>query len=60
MTTPPHPMYDKLKALNITLPEVATPAGAYLPFVQTGNLVFLSGHWAKKTARSSSASSARP
>ena len=49
--TPPHPIYDKLKALSITLPEVATPAGAYLPFVQTGNLVFLSGHWAKKDGK---------
>ena len=39
---------DKLKAFNITLPPVATPAAAYVPFVQTGNLVFLSGHIAKK------------
>ncbi|MEO7160000.1 MAG: RidA family protein, partial [Polaromonas sp.] len=44
MTPPTHPIYDKLKALNITLPEVAAPAAAYLPFVQTGKLVFLSGH----------------
>lgn len=48
MTQTPHNIYDKLKALNITLPEVATPAAAYLPFVQTGKLVFLSGHLAKK------------
>ena len=27
---------------------MATPAAAYVPFVQTGNLVFLSGHIAKK------------
>ena len=44
-------VYDKLKALNITLPAVATPAAAYLPFVQTGNLVFLSGHLAKKDGK---------
>lgn len=43
-TTPSHPIYDRLKALNITLPNVSTPAGAYLPFMQTGNLVYLSGH----------------
>ena len=43
--------YDKLKALNITLPPVAAPAAAYLPFVQTGNLVFLSGHIAKKDGK---------
>jgi enamine deaminase RidA (YjgF/YER057c/UK114 family) len=42
------PIYDKLKALNITLPPVAVPAAAYVPFVQTGKLVFLSGHIAKK------------
>lgn len=41
-------VYDKLRELNITLPPVATPAAAYVPFVQTGNLVFLSGHIAKK------------
>lgn len=41
-------IYDTLQALNITLPSVATPAAAYLPFVQTGNLVFLSGHIAKQ------------
>jgi len=48
MTTATHPIYDKLKALNITLPAVSAPAAAYLPFVQTGKLVFLSGHLAKK------------
>jgi enamine deaminase RidA (YjgF/YER057c/UK114 family) len=46
-----HAIYEKLKALNITLPEVSVPAAAYLPFVQTGNLVFLSGHLAKKDGK---------
>lgn len=41
----------KLKALGITLPEVAVPAAAYVPFVRTGNLVFLSGHLAKKDGK---------
>ncbi|CAM8664827.1 RidA family protein [Rhodoferax mekongensis] len=41
-------IYDKLAELQITLPPVAIPAAAYVPFVQTGNLVFLSGHIAKK------------
>lgn len=41
-------VYDQLAALNITLPAVAIPAAAYLPFVQSGNLVFLSGHLPKK------------
>jgi enamine deaminase RidA (YjgF/YER057c/UK114 family) len=39
---------EQLQALNITLPPVATPAAAYVPFVQTGKLVFLSGHIAKR------------
>ncbi len=44
-------VYDKLTALGITLPPVAAPAAAYVPFVQTGNLVFLSGHVAKKDGK---------
>ena len=40
--------YEKLNALNITLPAVATPAAAYVMYAQTGNTVFLSGHIAKK------------
>lgn len=44
-------VYDKLKQLGITLPGVATPAAAYVPFVQTGNLVFLSGHIARKDGK---------
>lgn len=38
----------KLKELGITLPPVATPAAAYVPFVRTGNLVFISGNIARK------------
>lgn len=44
-------VYDKLKELGITLPPVATPAAAYVPFVRTGNLVFLSGHIARKDGK---------
>ena len=40
-------VYDKLKELNITLPALAVPAAAYVPFVQTGNLVFISGNLAR-------------
>ncbi len=42
---------ERLQALAITLPPVATPAAAYLPFVRSGNLVFLSGHIAKRDGR---------
>ena len=44
-------IYAKLTELNITLPPVAAPAAAYVPFVQTGKLVFLSGHIAKKDGK---------
>jgi len=44
-------IYAKLTQLNITLPPVAAPAAAYVPFVQTGKLVFLSGHLAKKDGK---------
>lgn len=44
-------VYDKLKELNITLPEVAVPAAAYLPYMQSGNQLFLSGHVAKKNGQ---------
>jgi enamine deaminase RidA (YjgF/YER057c/UK114 family) len=38
---------QRLLELGITLPPVATPAAAYVPFVRSGSLVFLSGHIAK-------------
>jgi enamine deaminase RidA (YjgF/YER057c/UK114 family) len=41
-------VYDKLNAMGISLPPVAPPAAAFLPFVRTGNLLFVSGHIAKK------------
>ena len=44
-------VYDTLRELDITLPPVAVPAAAYVPFVRTGNLVFLSGHIARKDGK---------
>ena len=41
----------RLQDLGISLPPVAVPAAAYVPFVRTGNLVFLSGHIAKKDGK---------
>lgn len=41
-------VYNTLKELGIELPPVATPAAAYVPFVQTGKLVFVSGNIARK------------
>jgi enamine deaminase RidA (YjgF/YER057c/UK114 family) len=34
---------DKLKELGIKLPEAPKPLGSYVPSVQTGNLLYLSG-----------------
>ena len=42
---------ERLQALGITLPPVAIPAAAYVPFVRTGNLLFVSGHIAKKDGK---------
>lgn len=42
---------QRLAELGITLPAVATPAAAYVPFARTGNLVFLSGHIAKQDGK---------
>jgi enamine deaminase RidA (YjgF/YER057c/UK114 family) len=41
-------VYEKLKSLDITLAPPAAPVAAYVMYVQTGNLVFISGHIAKK------------
>ena len=41
-------VYDKLNALGLSLLPVAPPAAAFLPFVRTGSLIFVSGHIAKK------------
>jgi enamine deaminase RidA (YjgF/YER057c/UK114 family) len=42
---------DRLAALGIHLPPVAVPAAAYVPFVRTGSLVFLSGHISKRDGK---------
>ncbi|MFI0547208.1 MAG: RidA family protein [Brachymonas sp.] len=39
---------EKLAQLGITLPAAASPAAVYVPFVQSGNLLFLSGHIPKR------------
>lgn len=44
-------IYDRLTELEISLPEIAAPAGAYVPFVRSGALVFLSGHIAKRNGK---------
>lgn len=43
--------YEKLTALNIELPAVAAPAAAYVMHAQSNNMVFVSGHIAKKNGQ---------
>ena len=44
-------VYARLQALDITLPPLAVPAAAYVPYVQSGKLIFVSGHIAKKDGK---------
>ena len=42
---------ERLRELGITLPAVTGPVAAFVPWVRTGDLVFLSGHIAKREGR---------
>jgi enamine deaminase RidA (YjgF/YER057c/UK114 family) len=49
-------IYERLNALQITLPNVQPPVvdgyvAAFVPFVRTGNLIYLSGRLAKKDGK---------
>lgn len=44
-------VYERLKALNIVRPDVTPPVAAFVPFLRTGNLVYLSGHIAKRDGK---------
>ena len=44
-------VYAKLEQLGLQLPPVAVPAAAYVPFVRSGKLVFVSGHIAKRDGK---------
>jgi enamine deaminase RidA (YjgF/YER057c/UK114 family) len=41
----------RLQSLGITLPPLAMPAAAYVPFVRSGDLVFVSGHIARRDGK---------
>ena len=43
--------YAMLKELQITLPIAGAPVAAFVPTVRTGNLLFLSGHIAKRDGK---------
>ncbi len=44
-------VYEKLRALSISLPQLTPPVAAYVPFVRSGNQLFLSGHIAKQDGK---------
>jgi hypothetical protein len=44
-------VHEKLAQLGITLPAVAPPVDAFVPFVRSGNQIFVSGHIAKENGK---------
>jgi enamine deaminase RidA (YjgF/YER057c/UK114 family) len=44
-------VYDKLKELQIILTEPISPAAAFVMTVRTGNMLFVSGHIAKRDGK---------
>jgi len=44
-------VYERLEALRISLPQVEPPVAAFVPAVRAGNLLFVSGHIAKKDGK---------
>ncbi len=44
-------VYTKIQSLGLELPPLAIPAAAYVPFVRSGNLIFISGHIAKRDGK---------
>ena len=45
-------VYEKLQELKIELPVPTAPVAAFVPTVRTGNLLFVSGHIAKREGTS--------
>lgn len=43
--------YEKLQELQITLPVAEAADAAFVPTVRTGNLLFISGHLAKRDGK---------
>ena len=41
-------VYSKLGAIGVSLPPVTPSVALFLPFIRTGNLIFVSGHIARR------------
>jgi enamine deaminase RidA (YjgF/YER057c/UK114 family) len=41
-------VYDRLSAVGISLPPVTPSAALFVPFVRTGQMIFVSGHIARR------------
>ena len=48
MINTPSPLYQHIKNLGIVFPKPSAPAASYVMSTHVGNLVYLSGHIAKK------------
>ena len=44
-------VYERLRELNISLGTMEASVAVFLPFVRTGNLIYVSGHIAKKDGK---------
>ena len=44
-------VYEKIAELGIPLPVVTPAVAAYVPFVRSGNKIFVSGHIAKENGK---------
>ena len=44
-------IYKRLEAMNISLPKAESPQAAFVPAVRSGNLLFVSGHIARKDGK---------
>ena len=44
-------VYETLESLGISLPSVSAPVAAFVPWVRAGDLLFISGHIAKKDGK---------
>jgi enamine deaminase RidA (YjgF/YER057c/UK114 family) len=47
----PSPLYGRIKELGIKIPKAGAPAASYVMASHVGNIVYLSGHIAKKNSQ---------